>query len=139
MFITKVNQTYPKLILRLSFPPSTDGMSKTSFYSDSELLSVVTDLLVSVLLMTTNNTWSSMSQTSDWENWPFYQREIQRERVRNNSKEKSKNQEVLKREKSLPLEKSKLKVMSEEPRKNILKNLSLEQSDVYSLLTFYNL
>jgi len=29
--------------------------------------------------------------------------------------------------------------MSEEPRKNTLKNLSLEQSDVYSLLTFYNL
>jgi len=46
---------------------------------------------------------------------------------------------VLKREKSSPLEKSKLKVMSEEPRKNTLKNLSLEQSDVYSLLTFYNL
>ena len=29
--------------------------------------------------------------------------------------------------------------MLEEPRKNTLKNLSLEQSDVYSLLTFYNL
>ena len=29
--------------------------------------------------------------------------------------------------------------MLEEPRKNTLKNLSLEQTDVYSLLTFYNL
>jgi len=29
--------------------------------------------------------------------------------------------------------------MLEEPKKNTLKNLSLEQSDVYSLLTFYNL
>ncbi len=46
---------------------------------------------------------------------------------------------MLRREKSSPLEKSKPKVMLKEPKKNILRNLSLEPSDVYSLLTFYNL
>jgi len=56
--------------------------------------------------------------------------------VRNNSREKSKNQEVLRREKFLLQEKLKLKAMSEKPRKNILKNLSLEQSDVYSIINF---
>jgi len=139
MFITKENQTYLKLILKLSSPLNMDGTPKTSFFSDSELLSVVTDQLDSVWLMTTNNIWSSTSQTSDWENWLFYQREIQRESLRNNWKEKSKNPEALKREKSWPLVKSKLKVMSEELKKNILKSSSPEDysSDVYSILTFW--
>ncbi len=59
--------------------------------------------------------------------------------MRNNLREKSKKQEVLRREKCSPLEKFKLKVMLKKPKKNILRNLSLESPDVYSLLTFYNL
>ncbi len=127
----KANQTYPKLTLRLLSQPNTDGMSRTSSFSDSELPSVVTDQLDSVWLMTTNNTSSSMNQTSDWENSLFSPRETPRESQKNNSKEKLKNQEVPKREKfSLP-ERSKLKAMSEEPKKNILKNLSDSISKIY--------
>lgn len=123
MFITKVNQTYHKLILKSLSPPNTDGILKTSFYTDSELLSVVTDRLVSVWLMTINNILSSMNQTSDWENWPFYQKETLKEKLKNNWKEKLRNLEVLKREKFLLPERNKLKVMLKKLNKNILRNL----------------
>ena len=122
---------YPKLILRPSSLPNMDGMPKTSFFSDSELPSVVTDQLDSVWLMITNNILLSMNQTSDWENSPFSPREIQRENQKSNSKEKSKNQEVSKREKFLPQEKSKLKAMSEKLKKNILRNSSDSISEIY--------
>jgi len=125
-FIMKENPTYHKLILKLWSQLNMDGISKISFFSDSELLSVVTDQPVSVWLMTTNNISSSMNQTSDWESWLFYQREILRENLRNNSKEKLRNPEVLKREKSSPPEKYKLKVMSEELKNNTSRNSSLD-------------
>ena len=127
----KANQTYPKPISRPSSQPNTDGISRTSSFSDSELLSVVTDQLDSVWLMTTNNTSSSMNQTSDWESSPFSPRETPRESQKSNSKEKSKNQEEPKREKSLPPERSKLKAMSEELKKNTLRNSSDSISKIY--------
>ena len=126
MFIMKENPTYHKLISKLWSQPNMDGMLKISFFLDSELLSVVTDQQASVWLMITNNILLNMNQTSDWENWQFYQREILRENLRNSSKEKSRNPEVLKREKSLPPEKYKLKVMSEKPKNNTSRNLSLD-------------
>lgn len=131
---------YLKLILKHLFLPNMDGILKISFFSDSELLLVVTDQLDSVWLMTTNNIWSSMNQTSDWENWQFYQKETPRESLRNNWKEKLKNPEALKREKFWPLEKLKLKVMLEKLKKNISKNLLHDDlADVYSILTFWPL
>jgi len=62
MFTIKESQTYPKPILKLLSQPNTDGMLKTWFFLDSELLSVETDRLDSVWLMIINNTWLSMNQ-----------------------------------------------------------------------------
>ena len=53
--------------LKNSSPLSTNGMSRTSSSSDSELLSVVADLLDLLLSMTTNNRWSNTSPTTDSE------------------------------------------------------------------------
>ena len=61
----KENPTSPELISELSSPPSMDGTPRTSSSTDSEPLSVVTDQQDSALPTTTNNTWSSTSQTSD--------------------------------------------------------------------------
>ena len=127
----KANQTYPKPISRPSSQPNTDGIPRTSSFSDSELPSVVTDQLDSVWLMTTNNTLSSMNQTSDWENSLFSPRETPRESQKSNLKEKLKNQEVPKRLKFSPPERSKLKPMSEELKKNILRNWSDSISKIY--------
>ncbi len=129
------NPMFPKLTSKLSSPTSTAGMPRPSSSTASEQLSVVTDLLDSAFLMTTNNTWSSTNQTSDWESWPSYQKETPKEKLRNNLKEKLKNPEVPKRLKSLPPEKYKPKPTSEEPRKNTLKNLS--HDSVYSTHYFY--
>ena len=130
----KENQTSLKLISEFSSPTNTDGIPRISSSTDSELLSEVTDPLDSASLMTTNNTWSSTNQTSDWDNWPFSPREIQREKPRNNLKEKLKKPEVPKRLKSLPPEKSKPRPTLEEPRKSTSRKSSLDF--VYSIHTF---
>jgi hypothetical protein len=100
---------------------------------------VVTDQPDLFWLMITNNTWSSMSQTSDSESWPFFPREIQRESLKSNLKERLRNQEVPKREKYWLLEKSKRKAMSEKPRKITLKSSSLFDCDLCSLFNFLSL
>ena len=133
----KENPTSPELISELSSPPSTDGTPRTSSSTDSEPLSVVTDQQDSALPTTTNNTWSSTSQTSDWDNWPSSPREIPRENPRNNLKEKLKNPEVPRRLKSLPPEKSKPRPTSEKPRKNTSRKSSLDLYIQSILLPFY--
>ena len=135
----KENQTFPELISGISSPPSTDGMLRTSSFTDSELLSVVTDPVDSALPMTTNNTWLSTSQTSDSDNWAFFPREIQRESLRNNSKEKLKNPEVPKRLKFWLPEKSKPKPMSERPRNNTSRKSSHDLYIQSILLPFYSI
>ena len=127
----KENQTFLKPTSRLSSPPSMDGTLRTWFSSDSELPSVVTDLPDSASLMTTNSTWWSTSQTSDWESWPSCQKETQKEKPRNNLKEKLKNPEASKRERSSPPEKYKPRPTSEKLRKITSRNLS--DPSVYSI------
>ncbi len=137
----KENQTYLKLILKLLSPPNTNGIPRTSSCSDSELLSVVTDQPVSVWPMTTNNTWLSTSLTSDWESWQFYPKETPRENLRNNLREKLRNQEELRRLKSLPPEESRPEVTLEKPKK--ITSRSLSHDSVYPdhtlLINFSNL
>jgi len=49
--------------------------------------------------MITNKAWLNMNQTTDLEDWQFFPREILKEKLKNNLKEKLKSLEVPKREK----------------------------------------
>jgi len=104
---------------------NSNGILKTLSFLVLELLLVVTDQPVLSLFMIVKNTWLSMSLTTDSEDLKFYLRRTQRERLRNNSKEKSRKLEVDKEEKFWQLENLNQELISRRQSKLISKRLSL--------------
>ena len=103
--ITQANLTSQRPTLAIWFPKSTDGIVRTLSSSDWELLSVEIELSDSHTAMTTISNWSSSPQITSWEEWKSFPREILREKLKKNSKGKSRNPEDSREEKYLPPEK----------------------------------
>jgi hypothetical protein len=84
------------------------------------------DQEVSVIFMKIHNIFLSSNQTTDSEDFKFFQRETHAEKPRNNLKRRLKKLEVEKETKSLLKESMKLKLMSEELKNNTLRKSLLD-------------
>lgn len=127
---------YPTLNLKNSCLLSLNGMSRTLFSSDSELLLVVADQLDLLQSMTTNKAWLNTNLITDLEDQKFSPKEILKEKPRNNSKEKLKKLEVQKRLKFQLLEKQKPEQTLKKLKKLSLRKSSLSDSMLSRYLSF---